>query len=153
MEPAERNYEIHDRELLAVIKALKEWRAELIGLRNFEALTDHQALQSFAEKKQLNARQIRWSMLIPGYHFTIKYRLGKANVLADVVSRKDLANSTSTREDRNVCLLPERFWEQQPQPKVAALTQMESVVPRVIKANQQHDSLEEMREKAKGDKI
>ncbi|MGH7238909.1 MAG: reverse transcriptase family protein, partial [Candidatus Saccharimonadales bacterium] len=60
MNNAEKNYEIHDKELLAVVKALKEWRAELEGLqrnKRFKILTDHHALQYFMTSKKLNACQ------------------------------------------------------------------------------------------------
>jgi ribonuclease HI len=60
MNPAERNYGIHDRELLAIIHALEEWRAELQGLQRakpFKIFTDHQALQYFMQKQRLNPQQ------------------------------------------------------------------------------------------------
>jgi len=54
MNPAEQNYEIHDKELLAIIVALNEWRAELEGLQRsdqFLTFSDHQALQYFMRTK------------------------------------------------------------------------------------------------------
>jgi hypothetical protein len=62
MVPAERNYNIHDKEMLAIIKALKEWKPELVGLQRkdrFEILSDHHALKYFMTTKALNARQAR----------------------------------------------------------------------------------------------
>jgi len=91
MMPAERNYDIHDKEMLAIIKALKEWRPELIGLQGeerFEILSDHRALEYFMSTKSLNARQARWCEFLHEFHFTLKYRPGKANVLADTLTRR-----------------------------------------------------------------
>jgi hypothetical protein len=59
MDPAERNYDTHDKEMLAIIRALEEWRAELEGLQRAERFgiwTDHQSLQYFMTSKRLNSR-------------------------------------------------------------------------------------------------
>jgi RNase H-like domain found in reverse transcriptase len=61
MASAECNYEIHDKELLAIIRALEQWRAELEGLQSkdpIQILTDHRALKYFMTKRQLTARQV-----------------------------------------------------------------------------------------------
>lgn len=121
MDQAQQNYKIHDRELLAIVQAFKEWRPELEGLRNtdeFEVLTDHEPLKYFAEKRTLNARQIRWMQLLAGYRFTLKYRPGKDNVLADVLSRKDL---TISREPEQYVLLPPERWEPLSEPPPSLL--------------------------------
>ena len=63
MDPAERNYNTHDKEMLAIIRALEEWRAELEGLQRAERFgiwIDHQSLQYFMTSKRLNSRQARW---------------------------------------------------------------------------------------------
>ena len=90
MHGAELNYGIHDKELLAVILALKCWRAELIGLQRDEFLvvTDHRALEYFSTKRQLNLRQAGWADLLAQYNFKITYRPGKDNEAADALSRK-----------------------------------------------------------------
>ena len=55
--PAESNYDIYDKELLAIVKALEEWRPELLGSKNpFEIVTDHKNLETFMTAKQLNQR-------------------------------------------------------------------------------------------------
>jgi ribonuclease HI len=90
MSPAERNYTIHDKELLAVIRALEEWDTELRDLRrpeSFEIITDHKALEYFMTKRTLNARQARWSEVLNNHNFVIVYRLAKSNVLADTLTR------------------------------------------------------------------
>ena len=90
MAPAEMNYGAHDKELLAVIRALQTWRPELIGLQRelFTIITDHRALEFFSTKKVLNLRQAGWADLMAQYHFVITYRPGTQNAAADGLSRK-----------------------------------------------------------------
>lgn len=89
MAPAELNYEIHDKEMLAIVKALKEWRAELISTpEQIRVLTDHKALEYFMTSKALNARQARWAEFLADFHFMITYRPGKENGAADALTRR-----------------------------------------------------------------
>ena len=70
----EQNYEIHDKEMLAIIWALEEWHIELEGLQQdnyFDIYTDHQALEYFMTKRALNARQARWLEFVSRFHFLI----------------------------------------------------------------------------------
>ena len=98
MSPAEMNYPIHDREMLAIILALEEWRAELTSVsQRFDVITDHQALLFFMTKRLLNTRQARWTGLLSNYNFAIQYRPGRENVLADALSRK--AEDLHTQKD------------------------------------------------------
>jgi hypothetical protein len=63
LSPAKSNYEIHDKELLAIIRAIKEWRGELIGVKDpFVVLSDHKNLQYFMTIRKLSERQVRWSL-------------------------------------------------------------------------------------------
>lgn len=89
MIPAELNYAIHDKELLAVIRSLQFWRAELVGLQTtpFEIITDHKALIFFSTKRLLNRRQAGWAEFLAEFHFDISYRPGSENVAADALSR------------------------------------------------------------------
>lgn len=99
MHGAEHNYSIHDKELLAVVRALVYWRAELVGLQNpFTVVTDHKALEFFSTKRLLNLRQAGWAELLAQYHFTITYRPGSENAAADALSRK--AEDLKTQQDR-----------------------------------------------------
>ncbi|KAJ3557675.1 hypothetical protein NPX13_g9881 [Xylaria arbuscula] len=110
MNAAECNYPIHDKELLAIIYAMREWNHMLSALRKpFDVFTDHQALQYFAAKRQLNARQAAWSEDISGFDFIIRYRPGRENLVADTLSRKaiDLATQKAIKDwSRNQTLLP-----------------------------------------------
>ena len=88
----ERNYPTHDLELAAVIHALKIWRHYLYGAQ-FEIFTDHQSLKYIFSQKELNLRQRRWIELMKDYDFTLQYHPGKANIVADALSRKLMALS------------------------------------------------------------
>lgn len=87
--PAEQNYDIFDKELLAVIRACKEWRHFLEGSATpFTVLTDHKNLEYFSKSKVLNRRQIRWMGFLSDFNFVIQYRPGAENGKADILSRR-----------------------------------------------------------------
>ena len=84
----EENYTTHDLELGAVVFALKIWRHYLYGTK-CTVFTDHKSLQHILDQKELNMRQRRWLELLNDYDCEIRYHPGKANVVADALSRKD----------------------------------------------------------------
>ncbi|GJY93318.1 putative reverse transcriptase domain-containing protein [Tanacetum coccineum] len=84
----EKNYTTHDLELGSVIFALKIWRHYLYGTR-CTVFTDHKSLQHILDQKELNMRQRRWLELLSDYDCDIRYHPGKANVVADALSRKE----------------------------------------------------------------
>jgi hypothetical protein len=86
--PAECNYEIYDKELLAIVNALEHWRPELEGTElPIQILTDHKALEYFMTTKKLNRRQARWALDLANYNFQITYQSGKKNSKADALTR------------------------------------------------------------------
>ncbi|KAI3815298.1 hypothetical protein L1987_14960 [Smallanthus sonchifolius] len=84
----EKNYTTHDLELGSVVFALKIWRHYLYGTKCV-VFTDHKSLQHIFNQKELNMRQRRWVELLNDYDCEIRYHPGKANVVADALSRKD----------------------------------------------------------------
>jgi hypothetical protein len=82
------NYSVHDLELAAVVFALRVWRHFLYGSR-VQIFTDHKSLRYLMMQKELNMRQRHWVELIKDYDCVIEYHSGKANVVADALSRKN----------------------------------------------------------------
>ncbi|KAJ9562395.1 hypothetical protein OSB04_007555 [Centaurea solstitialis] len=97
----EKNYTTHDLEIGAVVFALKIWRHYLYGTK-CTIFTDHKSLQHILDQKMLNLRQRRWVELLSDYDCEIKYNPGKANVVADALSRKERVKPTRTRAMRMV---------------------------------------------------
>ena len=109
MIPAELNYYNHDKELLAIVRALEEWEPELLSLQEpFVVVTDHRTLENFMTKQKLNARQVRWAEYLSRFNFKITYRPGCENRAADALSRR--SPSKDHDEVRNVTLLPREMF-------------------------------------------
>jgi hypothetical protein len=87
----EKNYPTHDLVLAVVVHALKTWRHYLYG-QKCGICTDHKSLKYIFTQSELNMRQRRWLQLIKDYELEIHYHLGKANVVADALSRKSQVN-------------------------------------------------------------
>jgi hypothetical protein len=92
----EKNYPIHDLELAAVVHALKTWRHYLYG-QKCDVYTNHKSLKYIFTQSELNMRQRRWLELIKDYELEIHYHPGKANVVADALSRKSQVNMIVAR--------------------------------------------------------
>jgi len=88
MNQHEKNYPVHEQELLAVVVALKEWRHYLHG-KKFHVITDHQSLQYLSTQPHLSPRQIRWSEFLQQFDMQTDYRPGKLNIVADALSRRE----------------------------------------------------------------
>ncbi|GLB39276.1 putative retrotransposable element tf2 155 kda protein type 1-like [Lyophyllum shimeji] len=101
----ERNYEIHDREMLAIMRALSEWRHYLVGAAHpVEILSDHQNLQYFMTARKLNRRQARWSLKLADYDFTLVHKPGSTMGKSDALSRHPRHNK-GEKDNENVTLL------------------------------------------------
>lgn len=95
LSPADLNYDIGNRELLAVKLALEEWRHWLEGAKTpFLVWTDHKNLEYIRTAKRLDSRQARWSLFFTRFHSSLSYRPGSHNVKPDALSRQFL------REDK-----------------------------------------------------
>ena len=95
----EQNYPTHDLELAAVVFALRLWRHYLYG-EVFEVFTDHRSLQYVFTQRDLNLRQHRWLEYLKDYDFSLSYHPGKANVVADALSRRAHLSSLLVRHWR-----------------------------------------------------
>ncbi|KAA3482975.1 Integrase, catalytic core [Gossypium australe] len=96
----EKNYPTHDLELVVIVFVLKIWRHYLFG-EKCHIYTDHKSLKYLMTQNELNLRQLRWLELLKDYELVINYHPGKANVVADALSRKSLfvPRAMSTRID------------------------------------------------------
>ena len=83
----EQNYPTHDMDLAVVVYALKIWCHYLYG-EEFEVYSYHKSLKYILTQRDLNMRQRRWMEFLEDYEFTLHCHPGKANVVADVLSRK-----------------------------------------------------------------
>ncbi|GJV59453.1 putative reverse transcriptase domain-containing protein [Tanacetum coccineum] len=92
----EKNYTTHDLELRSVVFALKIWRHYLYGTK-CTVFTDHKSLQHILDQKELNMRQRHWLELLSDYDCDIRYHPGKANVVADTLSRKERIETLRVR--------------------------------------------------------
>ena len=89
LQPTEINYEIHKKELLAVVNAFKHWRRYCEGATHqVQVYLDHQNLEYFTTTKVLNRRQVRWAQELAGIDFRIYYRPGTKNRKPDTLSRR-----------------------------------------------------------------
>ncbi|GJT68246.1 putative reverse transcriptase domain-containing protein [Tanacetum coccineum] len=85
----EENYTTHDLELGAIVFALRLWRHYLYGT-NYVVFTDHKSLQYILNQKELNLRKRRWIELLSDYDCEMRYHPGKANVMAEALSWKEM---------------------------------------------------------------
>ncbi|KAH0633127.1 hypothetical protein KY284_035913 [Solanum tuberosum] len=95
----EKNYPIHDLELAAVVFALKIWRHYLYGV-HVDVFTDHKSLHYVFTQKELNLRQRRWLEFLKDYDMSVHYHPGKANVVADALSRLSMGSVAHVEEER-----------------------------------------------------
>ena len=115
MVPAECNYEIYDKELLAIIRCFKEWRPELERTAMpVKVLTNHKGLEYFMTMKKLTPRQARWAEFLSKFNFVVTYQSGKKNDKADALTRKPNKQPISDEDDRQehrmrVLLPPEQI--------------------------------------------
>ena len=110
----ERNYKIYDKEMLAIMLALEEWRSLLMGAKHtFEILTDHQNLQYFKTPQKVNRRQARWITELSEFDFVLSHRAGALNKKADLLSRRADHDQGKGDNENVVLLKPEYFRSQE----------------------------------------
>ncbi|XP_023208460.1 retrotransposon-like protein 1, partial [Xiphophorus maculatus] len=115
LSPAERNYDVGDRELLAVKLAFAEWRHWLEGAAlPVVVWTDHKNLSYLQAAKRLNPRQSRWSLFFSRFNFLISYRPGSKNVKPDALSRQFSSDDEAPVVDTIIpssCVLGAVSWD------------------------------------------
>jgi ribonuclease HI len=142
----ERNYPTHDLELASVVHALKVWRHYLMG-KHCDVYTDHKSLKYIFTQKELNMRQRRWLELIKDYDMNLQYHPGKANVVADALSRKVYVNGITAGEiPLDLC---EQFKDLRleivPQGYLASMEVMPTLFDRIREAQKGDSEMEEIK--------
>jgi hypothetical protein len=103
LSPAEGNYDIYDKELLAIVDAFKHWRVYAESSIDLVVYSDHKNLTYFTTTKQLKQRHVRWSECLSQFKFRIIYTPGRENGRADALSRRP--DLTKSNEPRSLALL------------------------------------------------
>lgn len=110
MSPAERNYDIYDRELLAMIRCLEEWRYYLLrSPHTIEIWSDHLNLTWFKQPQNLNRRQARWMTYLQQFDINLRHKPGKLMVAADALSRRP-GHDQGKEDNQNMTVLPENLF-------------------------------------------
>ena len=108
----ERNYEIHDKKMLAVVRCLEAWRHFLEGtVVKFEIQTDHKNLEYFMKAQKLNQRQARRALYLSRFDFTLKHVLGSKIEKADSLSRRPDQEVGVERDNENETLVKPEWLE------------------------------------------
>jgi len=106
----ERNYEIHDKEMLAIVRGLEAWRHLLEGAQfKFEIWTDHKNLEYFMKTQRLNRRQARWALYLSRFNFTLKHVAGTKMGKADRLSRRSDWKVEVDRDNENQIFIKDNW--------------------------------------------
>ena len=120
------NYEIHDREMLAIIRCLDKWRHLLEGAQNkFKIWSDHKNLEYFMSSQKLNCKQARWVLYLSRFNFMLKHVLGSSMGKANSLSRWPDWQKGVERDNKNRTLL-KREWL-----KIRAMQVVEVIIERI----------------------
>jgi transposase InsO family protein len=92
LKPAERNYPVHEKELLAIVHACRAWRSYVLGAQENVVYTDHASLKYIFTQPHLSQRVTRWVEFLAPYNLSIRYKPGKTNVAADALSRLEISS-------------------------------------------------------------
>jgi hypothetical protein len=116
MKDPELNYDIHDKELLAIVDGLRKWDTYCRSTpHQIKILTDHKNLEYWRTKRDLNLRQARWGERLANYNFLITYRPGKLAGKPDILSRESgdspWEGEMKHRQNKEQTLLPEENWQ------------------------------------------
>ena len=127
MTAPELNYDVHDKELLAIVEAMSQWKIYLEGPKHeVTVFSDHKNLSSFTEKKELNRRQVRWAETLASFHFKIVHKLGTENAAADALSRRSDHMAGTKPLPATVLRIDEDGFMRYNQPKIAQMVKIDS---------------------------
>ncbi|KAJ1578183.1 hypothetical protein NDA12_006979 [Ustilago hordei] len=138
MSSAEKNYEIHDKELLAVVACLTQWQHMLAGLLSqLVILTNHEALKYFKSQRHITGQQARWAILLADFDFILQYRPGDKGGEPNALTRRTDMQPAGEEQDHNVRqLLPPRVFKEtadHDSTLVAPMLSMESIASKGLR--------------------
>ena len=152
------HYEIHDKKMLTVVRALQKWQGMLLNLQavSFVVITDHCALKYFITKWLLNSQQAKWVDIVTDYNFKITYCSETVNIVTDTLTRKH--NKLITQKKKDIAAHTQLFLdlscviasvkkgsEKQTEPTENPY----QLVDQILQANWTHDSLNQYCQTAK----
>ncbi|TFY50771.1 hypothetical protein EVJ58_g10896 [Rhodofomes roseus] len=110
LNPAERNYEIYDRELLSIIRGLETWKHYFLGSpHKLQIRSDHRNLTYWRTAQKLNRRQARWSLFLSEFDYELAHVPGTQMTIADLLSRRSDHDTGADDNDDIVMLAPQLF--------------------------------------------
>jgi len=147
----ERNYEIHDKEMLAVVRCLEAWRHFLEGTTiRFEIWTDYKNLEYFMKAQKLNRRQVRWVLYLLRFNFTLKHVPGSKMGKADSLSRRPDWEVGVERNNKDKTLVKPKWLEVRRTERVEIIVEGVDLLEKVRKSKVKDDevvkAVEEMKQ-------
>ena len=147
----ERNYEIHDKEMLAVVRCLEAWRHFLEGTTiRFEIWTDHKNLEYFMKAQKLNRRQARWALYLSRFDFMLKHVPGSRMGKTDSLSRRLDWEVGVERDNKGKILVKSKWLEVKRTEKVEIIVEGVDLLEKVkwlkVKDDEVVKAVEEMKQ-------
>ena len=147
----ERNYEIYDKEMLAVVRCLEVWRHFLEGaMTRFEIWTDHKNLEYFMKVQKLNRRQVRWALYLLRFDFMLKHVPGSKMEKADSLSRRPDWEVGVERDNEDEMLVKPKWLEVRRMERVEIIVEGVDLLEKVRKLKVKDDevvkAVEEMKQ-------
>jgi len=138
----ERNYEIHDKEILVVVKCLEAWRHFLEGtVVKFKIWTDHKNLEYFIKAQKLNKRQTRWALYLSRFDFMLKHVSGSKMEKADSLSRRPDWEIEVEKNNKNEILVKPKWLETRRTETVKIIVNRVDLLEEVRKSNVKDDEI------------
>ena len=111
LNPTKRNYDVHDKEMLGIMRCLEAWRHYLEGAKQqFKIWMDHKNLEYFMNAKKLNRRQARWALYLSQFNFILSHKPGATMVKVDSLSRRPDHKKGMEDDNKDVVLLKPEFF-------------------------------------------
>ena len=146
----ERNYEIYDKEMLAVVRCLEAWKHFLEGATmKFEIWTDHKNLEYFMKAQKLNRRQARWALYLSRFNFMLKHIPGSRMEKADSLSKRPDWEVGVEKDNEDETLVKPKWLEARRMERVKVIIEgvdlLEKVRESKVKDNEVVKAVEEMK--------